>query len=186
MIRFYNAASYTPFKRGAVKKNPALSDLRTNVKLYYEQTVTTTGVVATVPSDETAYITSDGYGMHLYGEHGTINSGDIVTVNGVLSSYNGSFEIDVTSVKVTGHTTAPAPIVIKTGEAAKYPEMLVTATGTVSNVSSKNFDLNDGSGAVVVYMSKGTLPANGTTTTVIGIAVNYKGTYEISVLPSSS
>ncbi len=181
-IRFYSATSYTPFKRGVVKKNPTLTDLRTSTKLYYDQTVSTTGVVSAVLSSKTAYITADGYGMRLYGEHGTIVPGDIVAVNGVLSSYGGSLEIDVSAIKVTGHTTAPAPIAIKTGEAAKYPEMLVKASGTVSNVSGKNFDLDDGSGAVTVYMPTGSLPASGSTTTVIGIALNYKGTYEISAV----
>ena len=184
--RFYSANTYLPIlERGKIKSNPKLSELRKNSNIYYSQSITATGIVSAVVSSSNAYITSNDYGMRIYGEHGSVRPGDIVKVEGVFTSYAGAFEIDVNSVKITGHTAKPEPISIKTSNAPKYPEMLVKVFGTVSKAKSKTFYIDDGTGAVIVYVPKGALPSNGEKVNVVGIATKYKDVYEIYALSIS-
>ncbi len=185
-IRFYSANAYvSALEHGKIKSNPKLSELRKNSNLYYSQTITSTGIVSAVVSPLNAYITSNGYGMRIYGEHDSIRPGDIVKVKGSFTSYGGSFEIDVNSVKIIGHVAQPKPVSIKISEIPKYPEMLVKVFGTVSKAKSKTFDINDKTGVVMVYVPKGVKSINGEKVTVVGIATKYKGTYEIYALSIS-
>ncbi len=177
---FYAANTYTPILETIhLNTSPTLSELLSNVQVYFNQTIKSTGVVSAVVSASNAYVFSNGYGLRIYGQYGKIKPGDIVEFSGNFTSYNNSFEVDVTSVKVIGHTAAPTPLIIKTGDFAKYSEILVEVTGVVSNAKGTMFDVNDGSGPATVYMSKGTLPKNGSTVTVVGISVQYKDIHEI-------
>ncbi len=177
---FYAANAYTPILESIhLNTSPTLPELLSNVQTYFNQTVKSTGVVSAVVSDSNAYVFSNGYGLRIYGQHGNIKPGDIVEFSGNFTSYNNSFEVDVTSVKVIGNTSAPLPVAIKTGDYGKYSEVLVQVTGTVSNAKGNMFDVNDGSGSATVYLPKGTLPKNGSTVTVIGISVQYNNIHEI-------
>ncbi len=177
---FYAANTYTPILESLnLNTSPTLPELLSNVQTYFNQTVKSTGVVSAVVSNSNAYVFSNGYGLRIYGQYGNIKPGDIVEFSGSFTSYNNSFEVDVTSVKVVGHTSAPLPLIIKTGDFGKYSEVLVKVTGIVSNAKGTMFDVNDGSGSATVYMSKGTLPENGNTVTVTGISLQYNNTYEI-------
>jgi cardiolipin synthase len=180
---FYTANEYVPIlKKNAIKTNPSLKELRKDPQLYYAQTITSTGVVAAVVSASNAYIYSDGCGMRIYGKHGNAKVGDIVQIKGTFTSYNNSFEIELLSLKVIGHTNPPSPIKIKTSELSKYPEMLVEISGKVSNVKDKNFYLSDGSGKAFIYVPTSGTPSNGENVKVIGISVRYKDIYEIYAL----
>jgi DNA/RNA endonuclease YhcR with UshA esterase domain len=177
---FYAANTYTPILESVhLNTSPTIPELLSNVQVYFNQTVKSTGVVSAVVSASNAYVFSNGYGLRIYGQYGNIKPGDIIEFSGSFTSYNNSFEVDVTSVKVIGQTSAPLPLVIKTGDFAKYSELLVKVTGVVSNAKDTMFDVNDGSGSATVYMSKGTLPKNGSTVTVVGISVQYNNTHEI-------
>lgn len=185
-IRFYSANTYvSALEHGKIKSNPEISELRKNSNLYYSQTVTSTGIVSAVVSPSNAYIVSNGCGMRIYGEHDSIRPGDIVKVKGSFTSYGGSFEIDVNSVEIIGHTAEPKPVPIKVSEIPKYSEMLVKVFGTVSKVKSKTFDISDKTGIVIVYVPKGFKATNGEKMTVVGIATKYKGTYEVYALSVS-
>lgn len=178
---YYSQSSYIPIlKKSQIKAKPSIKDMRTGLKFYYNQTVTSTGIVSAVLSAETAYIYSNGYGIRIYGQHGKIKAGDIVEVKGTLSSYNNSLEVDVSSVKIIGHATLVSPVSIKTSELSKYPEVLVKVIGKVSKAKKNAFFVNDGSGPAYVYVSNGKIPKDGQTVEVVGISVRYKaGIYEI-------
>ncbi|BBJ28029.1 phospholipase D-like domain-containing protein [Athalassotoga saccharophila] len=177
---FYSAANYTPILEGMnLNYSPSLKDLISNVQSYFNQTITSTGIVSAVVSASNAYLFSNGYGIRIYGQHGNIKPGDIVQFTGTFTSYDNSLEVDITSFKVIGSTTPPAPTVIKTGDYSKYSEVLVQVSGTVSNAKGNLFQIDDGSGPATVYLSKGNLPKNGSTVTVIGISYQYKDIHEI-------
>lgn len=177
---FYSASAYTPLLEGMqFNYSPSLKELLSNVQAYFNQTITSTGVVSAVVSSSNAYLFSDGYGIRIYGQHGNIKTGDIVQFTGTFTSYDNSLEVDITSLKIIGNTTSPAPFVIKTGDYSKYSEVLVQVSGTVSNAKGNLFQINDGSGSATVYLPTGTLPQNGSVVTVIGISYQYKDTYEI-------
>ena len=182
-LEFYTANVYVPIlEKNAVKSNPSLEELRKNPQLYYAQTVTSTGIVTAVVSASNAYICSNGYGMRVYGKHGNIKVGDVVEVKGSFTSYSNSFEIELVGLKIIGHTNPISPIKIKASEMAKYPEILVELSGTVSNVKKNSFYLTDKSGKVYVYVPSAKVPANGEKVKVIGISVKYKGLYELYTL----
>ncbi len=177
---FYSANSYVSvLEKGKIKKNPPLAELRKNTQLYYAQSITSTGVVSAVVSSSNAYIYSNGYGMRIYGEHGKIKVGDLVEVMGSFTSYNGSFEIELSELKIMEHSNPPLPVSIKTFEISKYPELLVEVKGKVSNPKKNSFYIKDSSGEVYVYLPKGNAPESGDVVKVIGIAVKYKGIYEV-------
>ena len=88
-------------------------------------------------------------------------------------------EVDVSSVKITGHTTLVSPVSIKTSELSKYPEALVKVIGKVSKAKKKAFFVNDNSGSAYVYVSSGKVPKDGQTVEIVGISVKYKGAYQI-------
>lgn len=181
--QFYASNIYTPILESVkINQSPTLSELVSNVQLYFNQTIKSTGVVSAIVGSSNAYVVSNNVGMRIYGQLGNIKPGDVVEFSGNFTSYNNSFEVDITSVKIVGSTKAPAPIVIKTGDFTKYSEILVQVTGTVSNSKGSMFTINDGSGPATVYLSKGTLPRNGNTVTVVGIPVQYNTTYEISAI----
>ncbi len=176
---FYSANSYVPvLKKGEISKKPTLAELRKNTHLYYSQSVTSTGIVPAVVSPSNAYIQSNGYGMRIYGEHGKIKPGDIVEVTGKFTSYNGSLEIDLSGLKITGHSTI-FPVLTKISEIPKYSELFVEIKGKVFNSKKKSFYVKDDSGKVYVYLPKGKAPKNGDVIKVIGIAVKYKDIYEV-------
>lgn len=177
---FYNASSYVSvLEKGKIKKNPTLAELRKNTQLYYAQSVTSTGIVSAVVSSSNAYIYSNGCGMRIYGEHGKIKIGDLVKVVGSFTSYNDSFEIELSELKITGHTNPPMPVSIKASEISKYPELLVEVKGKVFNPKKNSFYIKDYSGKAYVYLPKGNVPKSDDMVKVIGIAVKYKDVYEI-------
>ncbi len=177
---FYSANSYTPIlEMTNFNSHPTLSQLLSNVQIYFNQTITSTGIVSAVVSDSNAYVFSNGVGMRIYGQHNGIKPGDIVEFSGNFTSYNKSFEVDTTSLKIIGNTSAPAPIFIKTGDFTKYSEVLVQVSGTVSKAKGSMFQVDDGSGPALIYITKGKLPENGSTVTVIGIPAQYNSSYEI-------
>ncbi len=180
---FHTENEYVPIlAKAKVKTNPTLGELRKNPKLYYDQTITSTGTISAVAGSSNMYLVSNGYGMRVYGEHGNAKPGEIVAVRGDFTSYNGSFEIDSNSVKIVQTTSKPQPVSVKTGKISEYPEILIGVTGTVSKAKGNGFYVNDGSGDAYVYMPKGTLPSDGNVVTVTGIAVKYQSNYEIYVV----
>jgi DNA/RNA endonuclease YhcR with UshA esterase domain len=179
---FYSANTYTPLLESTkLNLSPTLSELVSNASIYFNQTVKSTGVISAVVSDSNAYAFSNGYGIRIYGQHGSIKPGSIVEFSGNMTSYTGSFEVDITSMKIVGQTSAPTPVSIKTADFTKYSEVLVKVTGIVSNAKGSMFEINDGSGPAIAYLPKGTLPQNGSIVTVTGISLKYNNSYEIYV-----
>ncbi len=181
--RFYTANEYASIlEKNAIKSNPTLAELRENPQLYYAQTVTSTGIVTAIVSASNAYIWSNGSGMRIYGTHGKIKPGDVVLVKGSFTSYGGSFEIDVNSVKIVGHTSEISPLNVKLNDIPKYPEALVKVSGVVTKANKRSFYISNGNGKVYVYSPKIGVPLKGEKVTVIGIAVKYKNAYEVYAL----
>ncbi len=182
-LAFYTANVYVPvLKKNAVKSNPSLEELRKNPQLYYAQTVSSTGVVTAIVSASNAYISSNGYGMRIYGKHDNVKVGDIVKVKGTFTSYNNSFEIELVSLKIVGHVNSPSPLSINSSKLSKYPEMLVELKGMASKVKKHSFYLTDKYGKAYIYVPRLKVPNDGEAVEVIGISVKYKNTYEVYAL----
>jgi len=142
-------------------------------------------------------IQDDTGGLYIYTGGTTLPAialGDTVRVTGTLKLYNGLLEMDpMTGIANLGSGTPPAPRVLATGDVAANEGWLVQVTGiaTWSNTppvpGASDFTItgvNDGSGAVQVFVDKDTRIdmrgyTSGTPMTFIGFVSNYNGTRQI-------
>lgn len=112
------------------------------------------------------------------GDFPAINLADRVAVNGRVELSGGEREIeveDVSTIKILGSCGSVEPTRFTTGKVNQsIYGLLIDVTGVVSNVDYPDFDINDGSGNLVVHIDATTRirllqSMNGQTMRVIGI-----------------
>lgn len=146
---------------GASVKNIALKDVRSEKE---GTMITTEGVVSASPGvlgKGILYVAGSGVQVYLSEEdYPAIAIGDRLKVTGELSSYLGESRIKlaaVTDLNVMGKVEAPLPHQIKTGEIGESLEgFLVMVVGRVMETSGDTFYVDDGSGAVKVFIKEST------------------------------
>ena len=152
--------------------------------------------VVTVPPGvyrNNAFVIQDTTGgMYIYAGSTALPSialGDVVQVTGTLKLYNGLLEIDpLTGVSKHGTAPVPAPLFVGTGNVDATQGWLIRVSGTATfattpptpGASDWSFTLNDGSGAVKIFVDKDTridmrAYKTGDVLTIIGFSGNYNG-----------
>ncbi len=123
------------------------------------QVVTTTGIVTAVASN--SYFIQDGSdvrsGLYIWDQNNAPLQGDEITITGTITEYFEMTEmVDVTSL-VVNSSNNPLPAAIETSTAGAnnedYEGMLVKiigATCTDTDLGFGEWEVNDGSGAVVI------------------------------------
>lgn len=159
--------------------------------------MTLSGLITVAPnvfSKWTIYIQDDSGGILIYlhrGEYPPLKPGDHILVKGYVSDFHGQRELIVSSRRLTLLATgpAPAPAFLRTGQVDDgQMGRLLQVAGRVKNVKKYSFELDDGSGPVLIehpYRAPWQLPVlqPGMTVSVIGILARYKDT--LHILPRS-
>ncbi len=129
-----------------------------DVSPYEDQEVTTTGIVSAVASN--SYFIQNGTdprsGIYVFDQDNTPLLGDEITLTGTVDEFFEMTEIiNVTSLIVnSSNNPLPAPIIVTTAEANNedYEGMILQideATCTNTDLGFGEWELNDGSGALV-------------------------------------
>lgn len=152
---------------------------------YLGKTVDLGTAVVTVADGATGFVQQGNSGLRYYlGDKAkaSLVPGDVVSLSGKITSYQGDLEIDPTTppaVVAVGPTiTAYA---IKTGQVGpSYDERLVSITGKVTREKGSLLTVDDGSGPAQAYVSAsvGTAPI-GSGVTIHGPVQDYKGAWQI-------
>ncbi len=151
----------------ATARNTSLADVRQQP---LGSTVTAVGVV-TVPSgafvpNDTGFAIQDSHaGLYVHTSRGmSLQPGQVVRVTGRLSnSFGGVLGIRPTTIEVLGTAPVPPPHPVKTGDVSEETEgVLVRVKGTVvselhdDGIYGWSFEVDDGSGATVIFVTAGT------------------------------
>ena len=160
--------------------------------------MTFAGVVTVPPgifSKWTIYLQDDSGGIMVYlrrGDYPPLALGDRIQVQGQLKTYHNQRELVVGPQGVTLLSTAgppPDPAFLRTGQVSEMQMgRLLQVAGIVKNVKKYSFELDDGSGPVLIehpYRAPWQLPAlqPGMTVSVIGVLARYKDV--LHILPRS-
>ncbi len=134
---------------------------------------------------------ASGCGVNIYMSSALVTAvteGDLVTVTGQVDEYNGVTEVIAANegaIVISGSATVPTPQNVTTGYSPmeEIEGRLVRVVGTVSNMWTYGFELNDGTGPVDIYVSSYDATgidlsgiSNGDEYTVIGIVTQYDNT----------
>ncbi len=140
-----------------------------------------------------AFVIQDNTGgMYIYAGSTSLPAialGDVVQVTGTLKLYNGLLEMDpLTGISKHGTAPVPDPMVVGTGAVAATQGWLIRVSGIATfstnpptpGASDWSFYLDDGSGAVKIFVDKDTRIdmrdyKTGDVLTIIGFSGNYNG-----------
>jgi len=160
--------------------------------------MTLAGAVTVLPgafSNRIIYIQDDSGGLMVYlwrGQYPALQPGDRVQVQGKTRDYRGQRELSISNpgrITLLGSGPPPDPAFLRTGQVDDgQMGRLLQVAGRVQNVRKYSFELDDGSGPVLIehpYKAPWQLPAlqPGTTVAVTGVVARYKDT--LHILPRS-
>lgn len=157
-----------------------------------EREVVIEGLVTTSPSllfDSRIYIQDETGGIRVYLKHDEwtkVSLGDRVKVRGKITNYYGEAELRIIDLSdyeflEEGKIT---PFSIKTGEANSWEGAFVRIRGKITETSGKTFYVDDGTGAVKVFIKDSTgikTPSKrkGDAVEILGIVNNWNGSFRI-------